>query len=76
MAVIELDGLSKWYGEVIGLNNFTLEVKPGINGVVGPNGSGKSTFFKLVPGLIKPNMGNITVFGQKPWDNPDLHSEH
>lgn len=73
--VIAAHSLGKWYGEVIGLNNFTLEVKPGITGVVGPNGSGKSTFFKLVLGLIKPNMGDITVFGQKPWDNPDLHSE-
>jgi ABC-2 type transport system ATP-binding protein len=74
-SVIVAESLGKWYGEVIGLNNFMLEVKPGVTGVVGPNGSGKSTFFKLVLGLIKPNTGSITVFGQKPWGNSELHSD-
>jgi ABC-2 type transport system ATP-binding protein len=72
--VIVAKSLGKWYGEVIGLNNFNLEVKPGITGIVGPNGSGKSTLFKLVLGLIKPNAGEITVFGKKPWGDPKLHS--
>ena len=72
--IIHAEALSKWYGEVIGLNNFALRVTPGITGIVGPNGSGKSTFFKLVLGLIKPNAGSITVLGQRPWKNPDLHS--
>jgi ABC-2 type transport system ATP-binding protein len=72
--VVEARSLGKWYGEVIGLNNFSLEVKPGIMGIVGPNGSGKSTLFKLVLGLIKPNSGDISVFGKKPWGNPGLHS--
>jgi ABC-2 type transport system ATP-binding protein len=73
-SVIVAKSLSKWYGEVIGLNNFNLEVKPGITGIVGPNGSGKSTLFKLVLGLIRPNAGEIKVFGKKPWGNPGLHS--
>lgn len=72
--IIQAQSLSKWYGQVIGLNGFGLRVMPGITGIVGPNGSGKSTFFKLVLGLIKPNAGSITVLGQKPWKNPDLHS--
>jgi ABC-2 type transport system ATP-binding protein len=72
--IIQAQFLSKWYGQVIGLNGFGLRVMPGITGIVGPNGSGKSTFFKLVLGLIKPNAGSITVLGQKPWKNPDLHS--
>ncbi len=72
--VMVAEAVSKWYGEVIGLNNFTLEVKPGITGIVGPNGSGKSTLFKLMLGLIRPNAGDIRVYGQKPWNNPGLHS--
>ncbi len=72
--VVVAESLGKWYGEVIGLNNFNLEIKHGITGVVGPNGSGKSTLFKLVLGLIKPNTGKIRVFGQTPWRNPELHS--
>ncbi|MBN1677718.1 MAG: ABC transporter ATP-binding protein [Candidatus Thermoplasmatota archaeon] len=72
--IIQARALSKWYGQVIGLNNFAVRVMPGITGIVGPNGSGKSTFFKLVLGLIKPNAGSITVLGKGPWKNPELHS--
>jgi ABC-2 type transport system ATP-binding protein len=72
--IIQASDLSKWYGQVIGLNKFALRVMPGITGIVGPNGSGKSTFFKVVLGLIKPNAGSITVLGQSPWKNSDLHS--
>jgi ABC-2 type transport system ATP-binding protein len=70
--VIVARTLSKWYGEVIGLNTLELTVHPGITGMVGPNGSGKSTFFKLVSGLIKPSVGSITVLGENPWGNPAL----
>jgi ABC-2 type transport system ATP-binding protein len=66
--------LSKWYGEVIGLNNFNLEIRDGITGIVGPNGAGKSTLFKLALGLMRPSAGAITVLGQAPWKNPGLHS--
>lgn len=72
--IIQARALSKWYGQVIGLNNFAIRVMPGITGIVGPNGSGKSTFFKLVLGLIRPNAGSITVLGKGPWKNPELHS--
>lgn len=72
--IIQALALSKWYGQVIGLNNFGLRVMPGITGIVGPNGSGKSTFFKLVLGLVKPNAGSISVLGKSPWKNSDLHS--
>ena len=70
--VIVARTLSKWYGEVIGLNTLELVVHPGITGMVGPNGSGKSTFFKLVSGLIKPSVGTVTVLDENPWGNPAL----
>jgi ABC-2 type transport system ATP-binding protein len=70
--VISAKGLSKWYGEVIGINKLELDIYPGVTGIVGPNGSGKSTFFKLISGLIKPNVGTITVLGEKPWGNTAL----
>ncbi len=70
--VVEARNLSKWYGEVIGLNNFSIDVGPGITGVVGPNGAGKSTFFKLLTGNIKTNVGQLSVLGQAPWKNPSL----
>ena len=74
MPIVQAQALSKWYGQVIGLNGFALKVMPGITGIVGPNGSGKSTLFKLILGLIKPNAGSISVLGKIPWKNAQLHS--
>jgi ABC-2 type transport system ATP-binding protein len=72
--VIAADHLSKWYGQVIGLNDVTLSVPPGITGLLGPNGAGKSTFMKLVTGQLKPSKGAITVLGQPIWNNPSLYA--
>jgi ABC-2 type transport system ATP-binding protein len=72
-AVITADHLSKWYGQVIGLNDVTLAVPPGITGLLGPNGAGKSTFMKLITGQLKPSKGVITVLGEPIWRNPALY---
>jgi ABC-2 type transport system ATP-binding protein len=74
MAVIELIQLSKWYGEVIGLNNVTAEIGPGITGLLGPNGAGKSTLMGLATGQLRPSKGEIRVFGESPWDRPRVLS--
>ena len=74
MSVIELDTLSKWYGEVIGLNNVTTSVGKGITGLLGPNGAGKSTLMGLATGQLRPSKGAIRVFGQRVWDNPSVLS--
>ena len=63
MSLIHADHVSKWYGQVIGLNDVTLTVPPGITGLLGPNGAGKSTFMKLVTGQLKPSKGTLTVSG-------------
>lgn len=68
--IVSARGVSKWYGSVIGLNNFNMEVPSGITGIVGPNGAGKSTFFKLLVGTIRANMGEMLVMGRSPWKNP------
>ena len=70
--VVSARDLSKWYGEVIGLNSLNIGLPRGITGIVGPNGAGKSTLFKLATGMIKPNKGSITVMGEDPWRNHDL----
>jgi ABC-2 type transport system ATP-binding protein len=66
------EGVSKWYGQVIGLNDVTVRVPPGITGLLGPNGAGKSTFMKLVTGQLKPSKGKVTVLGEPIWSNPKL----
>jgi len=61
--VVVADHVSKWYGQVIGLNDVTVSLPPGITGLLGPNGAGKSTLMKLVTGQLKPSKGTITVLG-------------
>ena len=68
--VVAAEHLSKWYGQVIGLNDVTLTVPAGITGLLGPNGAGKSTFMKLITGQLKPSKGSITVLGEPIWQNP------
>ena len=72
-AVITSEHLSKWYGQVIGLNDVTVSVPPGITGLLGPNGAGKSTFMKLITGQLKPSKGDVKVLGEPIWRNPKLY---
>jgi len=68
--LVQADGVSKWYGQVSGLNNVTVSIPPGITGLLGPNGAGKSTFMKLMTGQLKPSQGKIRVLGEPIWGNP------
>ena len=70
--VIQANQLSRWYGIVMGLNNVTFEITAGLTGLVGPNGAGKSTLIQIITGQIQPSSGTLTVFGEKPWNNPHL----
>jgi ABC-2 type transport system ATP-binding protein len=59
--------VSKWYGPVIGVNQVTLELRPGITGLVGANGAGKSTLMRLITGHLRPDLGMIQVCGHDAW---------
>lgn len=63
------ENLSRFYGMILGLNNISFTIKPGITGIVGPNGSGKTTLFRLLLGQIRPSSGSLLVFGEEPWKN-------
>ena len=71
--IVQADHLSKWYGQVIGLNDVSVTLPAGITGLLGPNGAGKSTFMKLVTGQLKPSKGRIDVLGEPIWRNPALY---
>jgi len=71
-AIAQAKELSRWYGIVVGLNNVTFEIESGLTGLVGPNGAGKSTLIQLLTGQIRPSSGDLTVFGERPWNNPNL----
>jgi ABC-2 type transport system ATP-binding protein len=70
--LIQAQELSRWYGMVMGLNNVTFQIEPGLTGLVGPNGAGKSTLIQIITGQLKPSSGRLTVFGEEPWNNPVL----
>jgi ABC-2 type transport system ATP-binding protein len=72
--LVHAEHLSKWYGQVSGLNDVTVSIPPGITGLLGPNGAGKSTFMKLMTGQLKPSQGSIRVFGEPIWGNPALYA--
>ena len=71
--IVSAAKVSKWYGQVIGLNDVSVSVPPGITGLLGPNGAGKSTFMKLITGQLAPNKGTIDVLGEAIWRNPRLY---
>jgi ABC-type multidrug transport system ATPase subunit len=70
--IVTADHVSKWYGQVIGLNDVSVSVPAGITGLLGPNGAGKSTFMKLITGQLKPSKGDVKVLGEPIWGNPHL----
>jgi ABC-2 type transport system ATP-binding protein len=71
--LVDAEQLSKWYGQVSGLNDVTVKIPPGITGLLGPNGAGKSTFMKLMTGQLKPSKGSIKVLGESIWGNPSVY---
>jgi ABC-2 type transport system ATP-binding protein len=68
--MIVFDDVSKFYGEILGVNRVNLSIAPGITSLVGPNGSGKTTLMNLMTGLLQPTRGRISVLGTPP-DKPD-----
>lgn len=69
---IVFEEVSKFYGDVLGVNRVTLSLPPGITSLVGPNGSGKTTLMNLMTGLIQPTRGHIRVLGMTPMDSTEL----
>jgi ABC-2 type transport system ATP-binding protein len=68
--LITFTNVSRFYGEVLGINNVSLSIPPGVTSLVGPNGSGKTTLMNLMTGLVRPTQGEITVLGMRP-DDPE-----
>ena len=67
--LVETSHLSKWYGQVVGVNDLSLSIGPGVTGLLGPNGAGKSTLIKALVGQLRPSLGEARILGQKVWGN-------
>jgi ABC-2 type transport system ATP-binding protein len=72
MTSIELAGVTRWYGNVVAVNDITMSIGAGVTGLLGPNGAGKSTVLHLIAGFLAPSRGTLTVAGERSWRNPDL----
>jgi ABC-2 type transport system ATP-binding protein len=70
--MIELKNVTKLYGKVIGVNDFTLTLEPGAYGLLGPNGSGKSTLLNLITGQLRPTLGTVRVMGRSPRNHVQM----
>src|SRR5438128_5115782 len=70
--LIILDDVSKFYGEILGVNRVNLRIAPGITSLVGPNGAGKSTLMNLMTGLLRPTRGKITIAGTPTYRPEEL----
>jgi ABC-2 type transport system ATP-binding protein len=73
MSVIELRNVSRWYGNVVAVNDITMSIGPGVTGLLGPNGAGKSTILHMMAGFLAPSKGELTVNGTPAWGNPDAY---
>ncbi len=69
---IAVENLSKWYGQVIGVNNLNFTIQPGVTGFLGPNGAGKTTLLRLLTGQLKPSKGKVTIDGNHVWNNHSI----
>ena len=73
MTSIELRNVSRWYGNVVAINDITMTIGPGVTGLLGPNGAGKSTLLHLISGFLAPSRGEVAVGEVASWRNPDIY---
>jgi ABC-2 type transport system ATP-binding protein len=70
---IELTNVSRWYGNVVAVNDITMSIGPGVTGLLGPNGAGKSTLLHMMAGFLPPSRGELTIDGAPSWKNPEIY---
>jgi ABC-2 type transport system ATP-binding protein len=73
MSVLRIDGVSRWYGNVVAVNDVTMEFGPGVTGLLGPNGAGKSTLINMMGGFLPPSSGTVTLDGEPVWRNEGIY---
>ncbi len=73
MSVLEVTGASRWFGNVVALNDVTMRVGPGVTGLLGPNGAGKSTLLAMLGGFLAPSAGTVTLDGEPTVARPSIY---
>ncbi|WP_030905260.1 ABC transporter ATP-binding protein [Streptomyces sp. NRRL F-5126] len=75
MTTIEIDHASRWFGNVVAVNDVTMTIGPGVTGLLGPNGAGKSTLINMMGGFLAPSTGTVTLDGRPIWRNEDVYRQ-
>ena len=73
MSVLALRGVSRWYGNVVAVNDVTFDVASGITGLLGPNGAGKTTLLHMMSGFLAPSAGEVELDGVPTWRHPAVY---
>ena len=72
-APVELIDVSRWYGNIVAVNEVSFRLEPGVTGLLGPNGAGKSTLLHLMAGLLAPSGGSVTISGRPAFGDPHVY---
>ncbi|MFB8199690.1 ABC transporter ATP-binding protein [Kitasatospora purpeofusca] len=75
MATITIDKVSRWFGNVVAVNDVSMSIGPGITGLLGPNGAGKSTLIHMMSGFLAPSTGAVTLDGAPIWRNQEVYRQ-
>lgn len=75
MATISIDKVSRWFGNVVAVNDITMAIGPGVTGLLGPNGAGKSTLIHMMSGFLAPSSGSVTLDGAPIWRNQQVYRQ-
>ena len=73
MSTLVLDAVSRWFGNVVAVNDVTMTIGPGVTGLLGPNGAGKSTLIHMMAGFLPPSSGTVTLDGDVLWRNEQVY---
>ncbi|MEV6598029.1 ABC transporter ATP-binding protein [Actinoplanes sp. NPDC051346] len=75
MTTVDLANVSRWYGNVVAVNDVSMSLEAGVTGLLGPNGAGKTTILHMMAGFLSPSKGTVTVDGAPTWRNPAVYRE-
>jgi ABC-2 type transport system ATP-binding protein len=75
VTTISIDHVSRWFGNVVAVNDVTMDISPGVTGLLGPNGAGKSTLIHMMGGFLAPSGGTVTLDGRTIWRNEQVYRE-
>jgi ABC-2 type transport system ATP-binding protein len=73
MSTVDVTAVSKWYGNVVAVNDVSMTLRPGVTGLLGPNGAGKTTLLHMIAGFLPPSRGSVTIDATPTWRHPEIY---